>query len=248
MSYSIETGASWVLRETRLTYDIIRGAQVINVYEGTPAGLNSVIRGLRGWERYELDSSDSPRCRLTVYTPDPAEAPVWEVLSNLKQVRARELPQFSSVSSANLDQIQQYFENPGLSPNFTGPDASLANQLWLLEKSNKDIAFSEDVVLRYSFTVTNARQIALQYANYDAIFSHSALLTPAKSALVIPAGIRVSLNAAALPAPTSSDANMLWGWLKRKPTSRQTQIGKVLISGEWWLGWWNVLLYPNPIA
>lgn len=242
---AVRTGLNFALSETRIIYDVVRGAQVINIYEGDADGIQSVINGLQNYERYEVDQ-DGPKIRITVYTPSSEEAPVWELLSNYKEKSITEHPAFANVTSHDLKAILQFVRNPtpDADPAITatgdaGTSASLLYQ-FLLRK--KDRWFLEDYVLRYSITISNALSLDLAYSNTDKTFTPSAITNPSISGINIPPGIALSMSR--IPAKTG-DSEFIWSWLKRPPQSRQTQIGKVVVTGEWWLSTWPKTLYPN---
>jgi hypothetical protein len=243
MSTAIRQGQQYTAVAVRAIYDPLRGGQIVIDYEGTATGINALIATLYSYERYEIGTSDPPIYRITVYTPDPADAPVWELLANLKEKDIFEHPDSKAISVANINKLIKWTKSsdPTTEPSFTADGTqTAATNLYNLVRNGTRKYFTEEYVLRYTLTATNAVQLNLAYANTDKIFTPAQLANPGTSGITLPAGISASIGN--IPAKTAP-SNWVWGWLKRAPTARQTSLGKVVITGEWWLDLWSTFVY-----
>lgn len=259
MSSATRVGQASAVVGGKATYDPLRGGQIINVYEGDETGVNAIISGLVEYQRYDLDNSDAPIFRLTVYSPDPytangvaippgasVETYVWELLANLKEKDLSEHPTFAALSDETIAIIQNFLKKPtpGTDPAIiNGSEVTLGLRYYKMLLRGVKKFFTEEYVLRYTVAASNKRLLNMAYANTDRTFTASSASAFASAAgLDLPTGIAAAINT--IPSKTAPADDYWWSWLKRAPTSRQRVIGKVEITAEYWLDIWQKDLYP----
>lgn len=64
-------GTDPVLVNSRLTRTNL-GTSRIDVYEGTAAGIESLLSSVASWQQWDWDDTEAPKYRLTVRTPEPS--------------------------------------------------------------------------------------------------------------------------------------------------------------------------------
>lgn len=251
MSTALRVGLNYVLVKQESSYDPIQGAQTVSVYEGDLDGIALAIDSLEGYQRFEVDQTDPPIVRLTVYSPAPTEQPVFELLSNHIEKDIYELPTFKVITLHDLKVLAKFMKNPieGADPAFTGtgPQLAAALNLYILLTTGTKKFFDDQVVLRYQVTVSTAAQVTMAYGNSKKVFTPDQLLNPAISNLIIPEGILLSIAQIEAPtfAPIDDTHTLLWGWYKHRPTSRVTRRGQVVVTGEYWLAPWDLVVYEH---
>jgi hypothetical protein len=249
MSFALRTGLNYAQFSQEYVYDPIKGPQTITNYEASIDGVNALLNQLRPYQRISISGADPPKYTVSITTPENpdgsnTQTTIWEVLVNYKEQDIYEWAASIGVSQDDVIGIQNFVRKPvqGGSPSIsTDPKAAI---LWNLVQYRHLKRAMEDIVFRYQYVISNSIQTVMAYSRRDTLFSHAQLLDPSFSGLVIPAPTIASLNAAYAAVPVGIAPNFAWSWLKRCPTSRQTQIGKVVITGEYWLQAWSLFEYP----
>jgi|GEM_PF-6364656 len=230
-------GASWAVVEQASFYDILRGTTTVTVYEGDVIGINELLGSLQYYERLELSNGDAPKLRLTVYAPDLAEAPVFELLANQKERDMYEHEVWDAVTDDDVRGIVQAIKKP---ENGAPDVSSLGLELYSYIFHGYKKFFDWDYVLRYQLSVSNAATLSFTYGNTGRTLTKAQMLASVPGG--VPAGIQTAIDS--IPNKTAP-TGFAFGWLKTPPVTRQTQLGRVVIDQQWWLNIWPTRIFPT---
>ena len=246
-------GQSVALRYARPSFDPVRGARTEFGYEGTEAALAGIIATLPSYFAWDLDNTNSPDCKLTIWIPDfsnEGESSTsytlrYELGGNDIQKSIYEHPSCLALGESTILLIKQQVKKAAAHDETSAyvPSASLtgtAREFYSLINKGTDSYVVSQYVFKITQTVSSRWTSRVGFANIERIYSTATLANEANP----PATMLFSLSQIdSYLRPATNPSGYAYGWLKKTPTVQQVAGNRFEITSEYWLETWSTLLY-----